>query len=160
MAFCSNSVVCAALLLVASTFLAGYTITFSTNGKGRCAPGVDGGDFPRQKKNVTLVVENKLKQPPFTIQINLNTYSHYLIDMMEDAADLNDTFRFTVTYFNRKLGYYVNTINGVCGNNLLNNFFWCIKNSSLIAIECDVSHYIPANHETVLFNLTTPSICF
>ncbi|XP_025095131.1 uncharacterized protein LOC112564497 [Pomacea canaliculata] len=158
MAFCSNSVVCAALLLVASTFLAGHTI--STNGKGRCAPGVDGGDFPRQKKNVTLVVENKLKQPTFTIQINLHTYSHYLIDMMEDAADLNDTFRFTVTYFNRKLGYYVDAIHGVFGNYSLDQSFWCIKNSSFIAIECGVSHYIPANHETVLFNLTIPSVCF
>ncbi|XP_076461594.1 cobalamin binding intrinsic factor-like isoform X2 [Babylonia areolata] len=107
-----------------------------------------------QPKTVTLVVRNILREPTFEDSVKLRcTRSKTLFFMMQEAADVDPAFKFSVTYF-AHLGYFVNAMNGLASTYNLDKTWWAILDGNNNLTPVGVSSYVPKHGETVTFNFT------
>ena len=74
--------------------------------------------------------------------------------VLEEATNFGRDYRFTVSYFNNELGYFVDAINGTSGNTTT-NCFWLFYIRLPSGTECQpevgISNYvIPSDGHTVI----------
>ncbi|KAL8562784.1 hypothetical protein ACOMHN_022659 [Nucella lapillus] len=77
-----------------------------------------------------------------------------LFFLMQEAADVDSAFQFSVTYFALPLGFFVDAINGLRGNFTLDQTWWAILGGNGKLTPVGVSSYEPDDGETVTFNFT------
>lgn len=141
---------------VASLVVFGFVATLAARARQQCSMAKPGWD--NSQKNVSIHVLNILR-PPFLNQLTTvcNTPQIYLLDVMEQATDQDKNFRFSATFFNKELGWFVDAYNFVYANYTLDFSYWQILDGEMKPLPVGISNYIPANGETVTFNLTVTS---
>ncbi|KAK7093671.1 cobalamin binding intrinsic factor-like [Littorina saxatilis] len=108
-------------------------------------------------KEVTLHVLNTLIVPYMDESLTLTCTSQiFLLGMMQEAATQDTSFRFSGTYFNLNLGWFVDAYNGTYASSE-DQTYWEILDGNMRPTPVGVSYYQPKNGETVTFNLTNYS---
>ncbi|XP_076439705.1 uncharacterized protein LOC143279526 isoform X2 [Babylonia areolata] len=117
-----------------------------------CGPPID----------VTLTATNTLRNNHFNFTVELrNTPQRELIHLLQEAAEQDGRFSFTVTY-SRGMGFFVETINGEKGDFYADGSWWHIYSVQPVGTglsHCEgVSAYVPDHKESIVFMLTNQTI--
>ncbi|XP_076439703.1 uncharacterized protein LOC143279525 [Babylonia areolata] len=147
----------AALLIFLGMFNVHVTTAFILDGVSDsrqpctlCGPPID----------VTLTASNTLRNNHFNFTVELrNTPQRELIHLLQEAAEQDGRFNFTVSY-RRKLGFFVEAINGEKGDYAADRSWWHIYSVQPVGgAHCEgVSAYIPDHKESVVFLLTNQTL--
>lgn len=104
---------------------------------------------------VSFTVRNKFQEPYFEHSHTVSDMpQRELIHFMEAAAENKSEFSFTVEY-QKKLGFFINKMNGLTASNLKKTFWKVMSTSTGKMLPLGVSQYIPQNNESITFDFTT-----
>lgn len=108
-----------------------------------------------QSISVNLIVRNMYQEPYFERQIEVKDKpQRELLHHLEQAANMNDAFKFTAKYFG-SMGYMITTINGLSAFTDDKTYWELLEHPTGNSLSLGVSSYVPMDGETVVFNFTT-----
>ncbi|XP_052801893.1 uncharacterized protein LOC128232406 [Mya arenaria] len=122
----------------------------TANGNTPCG---DGRECP---SSFTYCLNNHLIRPFFkkTIKMKIKDDKPFLYYMQQAVEKDNKNFRnFTATYY-KKLGYFIEGVNGLMGNWKDNRTYWEFSNATFGPLNVGVSYYTPSPGDKVLLNFT------
>ncbi|XP_071102062.1 uncharacterized protein [Haliotis cracherodii] len=132
------------VLILVFVYGAGSIIYPYTGPCGICGDEID----------LTIIAQNFLKSPFFNFSVDVHGEpQREFIYFLQKAADIDERFRFKLTYFGPVLGYFVNSINKLEGN-YAENTSWVFTDVDFNTHKLGISHHIPNHHDTIIFSFT------
>ncbi|XP_067650077.1 uncharacterized protein [Haliotis asinina] len=106
------------------------------------------------KIDITIIAQNFFKPPFFNVSVTVEGEpQRELIYFLQKAADIKKQLRYTITYYGRELGYFVNSINNLEGN-YAENTSWRITDAAFNSHGLGISYYIPNHLDTIIFSFS------